>query len=134
MESLSFDDEQFDIFVTQDVFEHINDPQQGFKEISRVLKPGGAHLFTVPYYDQMVRTEPRIAVVNGAIEYLKPKEYHKNPVDECGSLVTYDYGRDLPLMIDGLGPMTTTVYLAKDRKLGLDGEFLYVFLSTKASH
>ncbi len=41
LEQLTFADESFDVVITQDVFEHINDPFRAFREIERVLKPGG---------------------------------------------------------------------------------------------
>lgn len=41
LEKLTYEDESFDVVITQDVFEHINEPFQAFKEIARVLKPGG---------------------------------------------------------------------------------------------
>lgn len=48
LEQLTFPNESFDIFVTQDVMEHIFNPEKAFKEIARVLKPRGAHIFTTP--------------------------------------------------------------------------------------
>jgi len=131
LEALSFGDNIFDLFVTQDVFEHLYNPFKGFKEIARILKPGGVHFFTVPYYEEMEKSEPRILLKDGVIEYIKPKEYHKNPVDEKGSLVTYDYGRDLALLIDQASGLKTTVFLIREKKLGLDGQFLHVFASIK---
>ena len=44
---MTFENESFDLFITQDVFEHVMTPNKAFKEIERVLKPGGAHVFTV---------------------------------------------------------------------------------------
>ena len=44
---MTFQNESFDLFITQDVFEHVMEPNKAFKEIERVLKPGGAHVFTV---------------------------------------------------------------------------------------
>lgn len=41
LEKLTYADESFDLVITQDVFEHINNPFKAFEEISRVLKPGG---------------------------------------------------------------------------------------------
>lgn len=41
LEELSFRDESFDIFISQDVMEHVNNPSKAFKEIARVLKQGG---------------------------------------------------------------------------------------------
>ncbi len=46
---LTFPDRSFDLIISQDVFEHVADPMQGFREIYRVLKPGGWHVFTTPY-------------------------------------------------------------------------------------
>jgi SAM-dependent methyltransferase len=41
LECLTFPDETFDLFVTQDVFEHVFDPKAAAREIARVLRPGG---------------------------------------------------------------------------------------------
>jgi SAM-dependent methyltransferase len=48
LESLSYPANEFDLFLTQDVMEHIYNPEKAFSEINRVLAPGGAHIFTVP--------------------------------------------------------------------------------------
>ena len=46
---LPFEDESFDSIVTFQVFEHIFEPKDFLVEISRVLKPGGNILITVPF-------------------------------------------------------------------------------------
>ena len=48
LESLSFDDESIDLHVTQDVMEHLFHPSRAFSEITRTLRPGGMHIFSVP--------------------------------------------------------------------------------------
>src|SRR6266508_5153019 len=48
LECLTFPDGSIDLFVTQDVMEHVLDPVKAFAEIARVLRPGGAHVFSVP--------------------------------------------------------------------------------------
>ena len=48
LENLSFEDETFDLHLTQDVFEHLFNPAAAFREIARTLRPGGAHVFTTP--------------------------------------------------------------------------------------
>ena len=50
LEAMTFLDSSFDVVITQDVFEHVFDVQAAFREIARVLKPGGLHVFTVPLY------------------------------------------------------------------------------------
>jgi Methyltransferase domain len=50
LERQTFADASFDLVVTSEVFEPVLDPAQGFAEIARTLRPGGAHVFTVPWY------------------------------------------------------------------------------------
>jgi len=50
LEQQTFPDASFDMVITQDVFEHVLDPARGFAEVARTLKPGGAHVFTVPWF------------------------------------------------------------------------------------
>jgi len=41
LEEQTFENEKFDIVITQDVFEHIYNPQKAFSEIARTLRKGG---------------------------------------------------------------------------------------------
>ena len=130
LERLTFDDDTFDLVVTQDVFEHVLDPAAALREITRVLRPGGAHLFTVPYY------APRQTVVRAApspegVIYLAPKAYHANPIDPAGSLVVTEWGTDLVDVIYANGGMTTTIYSLHDVRRGIEAAFLEVFVSVK---
>jgi SAM-dependent methyltransferase len=129
---LTFPDASFDLFVTSDVFEHVFHAEKAFAEISRVLKPGGMHIFSMPWYPKLEKSELRAKLLDkGQIEYLKEPDYHRNPVDEKGSLVTTDWGRDFCDIIYKSSGMTTTIYVVRDRNLGIDGEFLEIFVSRK---
>lgn len=132
LEEMTFDNEQFDLIITQDVFEHINYPERAFREIARVLKPGGMHIFTVPLYLDRARTRTRFIIEDGIIHHLLDPVYHGNPIDKNGSLVTVDYGRDFADIIYTSSGMTTTIYLQKDLHLGLDAQFLEVCISKKS--
>jgi len=124
LESLTFPGNSIDIFITQDVIEHVFDPYKAFSEIERVLKSGGFHIFTVPIYDDIDKTiqKARLSAL-GEIEYLDEPEYHIN------DLVTYHYGFDI---IEFIGSdILTTIILEKDRDYGIDGEFLHVFACKK---
>ncbi|MEJ0090072.1 MAG: class I SAM-dependent methyltransferase [Limisphaerales bacterium] len=46
----TFENESFDLVITSDVFEHLPDVGTAVNEIMRTLKPGGAHIFTVPWF------------------------------------------------------------------------------------
>jgi len=50
IEQLPFDDNSFDLVTALDVMEHLDDDLAGFREIQRVLRPGGRALVLVPAY------------------------------------------------------------------------------------
>ncbi|HWM69762.1 MAG TPA: class I SAM-dependent methyltransferase [Steroidobacteraceae bacterium] len=84
---LTYPDSSLDLIVSSDVLEHVPHAHLAFRETARVLRPGGAHLFTVPPRE---RTRNR--------EGLEP-EYHADPLDPAGILVYWDYGPDLPSVL-----------------------------------
>jgi len=131
LSNLTFEDNSFDLFVTQDVFEHIMNPELAFKEIERVLKSGGAHVFTMPWYPSLKESRQRVKMENNKMVYLEEPIYHGNPIDEKGSIVTFDWGMDFTKYIFDECGMFTTIYLQKDISKGIDAEFLEVFISTK---
>jgi SAM-dependent methyltransferase len=131
---MTFKDGEFDLFITSDVFEHVFNPGKAFKEIARVIKPGGAHIFTMPWYPALKNSLERATLKNGKIEYIQEPMYHGNPIDEKGSLVTMDWGIDFCDIIFICSGLTTTIYVKKDRNLGLEAEFLEVFISRKSIH
>jgi SAM-dependent methyltransferase len=133
LEQMTFEDSSFDLTITQDVFEHVMNPLAAFKEIERILKPGGAHVFTMPWYPKLDKTLQRAKQLdNGEIEFLEEAIYHGNPIDSKGSLVTFDWGVDFIDLIYANSGMSTTIYREKDRSKGMDGEFLEVFISRKS--
>lgn len=133
LEQLTFEDDSIDLHITQDVFEHILDPAQAFREIARTLKPGGAHIFTTPLVRKNTPTRwcaRRDA--NGAIEHLiNPPEYHGNPVSAEGSLVTVHWGFDIVKFIfDACGLFTEMVYI-DSLDLGIRAEYIEVLITRK---
>jgi len=133
LEQLTFDDESIDLHITQDVFEHIFDPAQAFKEVARTLKPGGAHIFTTPLVNKDAQTQwcaKRDA--KGAIEHLiDPPEYHGNPVSADGSLVTVHWGFDiLRFIYDACGLFTEMIYIDAI-ELGIRAEYIEVLITRK---
>ena len=132
IESLTFSDASFNLFITQDVFEHVLHPDKAFKEIARVLKPGGMHIFTMPWYPELKHSRQRAAIKDGEIMYLEEAVYHGNPISNQGSLVTYDWGADFVDYVYKHSGMSTTIYLHIDRYLGLDARYLEVFISKKS--
>lgn len=93
--NLSFQNEEFDIIVSNDVFEHVADYKLAFQEVYRVLKNDGKIIFTMPFYSNIDKTVCRAKIVNGKLENVLPPVYHGNPISNKGSLVFFDYGWDV---------------------------------------
>ena len=131
LEKLTFPDASFDTFVTQDVLEHVFQPDRALQQIMRVLKPGGVHVFTTPRH-RIPESRPRaVRGPEGSIEYLAEAVYHGNPIDPKGALVTWDYGMDFDQLAAKWSGYLTSCYVIRDRARGIDGEFLDVWATRK---
>ena len=132
LESLTFDDESFDVVITQDVMEHVLDPARAFREIARTLRPGGHHVFTTPVCMAMTTSQPRARRgSDGEVELLAPPEYHGTPVDPKGALVTMLYGADIASFVEEACGLPTTIHRPGDPHRGIVGEFLEVVVTAK---
>tara|TARA_B100000989_G_scaffold254225_1_gene202856 strand:+ start:729 stop:1451 length:723 start_codon:yes stop_codon:yes gene_type:complete len=88
---IPFRDESFDSILTFQVFEHIFEPKEFLSEITRVLKPGGHVLITVPFiWDEHEKPYDFGRYSSFGIKYLFEKnnfkilEYKKSTVGiEC---------------------------------------------------
>jgi SAM-dependent methyltransferase len=132
LEALTFEDNAFDLFVTQDVMEHIFNPDLAFKEICRVLKPGGAHIFTVPIINKHNESEVWASLDNqNEIVLHHPAEYHGNPVDEKGSLVTMHWGYDIVSHIYNASGMSSIIIVIDDISQGIKAELIEIVVSLR---
>jgi SAM-dependent methyltransferase len=134
LEHQTFEDETFDLVVTQDVFEHIFDPAAAFREINRTLKAGGAHIFAVPIINRFNKTETWAEKdEQGNIRFLGTPEIHGNPVDEKGSPVTMHWGFDIVDFIRTATKMDTEIEDIYDLNFGLSARYLEIFVSKKTN-
>jgi SAM-dependent methyltransferase len=99
LEQQTFPNGTFDIVIHLDVMEHIFDPFAALREIERTLKPDGLCLFTAPTDPQRAKSEQVAFKEAGRVNVVGEPEYHGNPQDPSGSLVTWRYGYDLPYLI-----------------------------------
>ena len=135
LEELTFADETFDVFITQDVLEHVNYPERALREIARTLKKGGVHIFTTPIY-LFRKTRARIKMKGNERELILPPIYHGNPISAEGSLVTYEWGgNDFLEIIDDITGMKSRIVCfpnsEENFKNGLEADFLQVIVSQK---
>ncbi len=95
VENLSFPDASLDLIVSNDVFEHVPEPERAFAECARVLKAGGLMLATMPFHSDLDESVTRATFVDGQLDHVLPPAYHGNPISADGSLVFTDFGWDV---------------------------------------
>jgi Methyltransferase domain len=92
---LSFADASIDLIISTDVMEHVPSPAAGFREVARVLRPGGRALMTFPFHSGRSQSVTRAEILDGALAHRLEPVYHGNPISAEGSLVFTDFGWDL---------------------------------------
>lgn len=133
LESLTFGDCSFDVVVTLDVMEHVNEPAACFGEIARVLRPGGVYIFSVPTDEGRLESERAASYrADGTVEHYREPEYHGNPLGDS-SLVTWRWGHDLPELIQRWSSLSCRVVRFHDPSHGIIGRFTDVYLCHVAS-
>lgn len=95
IQKTSFQDNFFDLVLTEDVLEHVPDPKKACDEIKRILKVGGWHLSTIPVLFQHEQSVTRATLEEGRVCHILPPEYHLDPCRPEGVLVFTDFGKDL---------------------------------------
>ena len=99
---LSYEDDSFDLVLTSETLEHIPDLDTALKEIRRILKPGGSHLFTIPLLPGVPKTYARKRLdQDGRAIALAPPISH--PGGDWGYPVFTEFGADLPEILERAG-------------------------------
>jgi SAM-dependent methyltransferase len=134
LERLTLPDASLDLFVTQDVMEHILDPARAFAEIRRVLRPGGAHVFSVPLVskDRPTRITAERGPDGAVVHHVEPT-YHGNPVDSAGALVTREWGYDICDFIMRTAGTPTTMVVIDDLSRGIRAEYIEILVSRRSA-
>lgn len=95
MLKLSYADESFDLVVHSDTLEHVPDVNAALAELYRVLKPGGATIFTVPIVSDGRQTVVRAERRDGQLVFYKEKSFHGGSYQSTQQyLVCYEFGDD----------------------------------------
>jgi len=132
LEQLTFKNETFDLFITSDVMEHIYNPDKAFKEINRVLKKGGAHIFSVPLVKKHKPSEKwALKGADGEPKFIKEPEWHGNPVDKKGSPVTMHWGFDIINYIKESTQMDSEIIYINDLSYGIRAEYIEIIVTKK---
>ncbi len=132
LEEMTFEDESFDLVITQDVMEHIYNPAMAFSEIARILRVGGAHIFTVPLVNRHKKSEVwATKSIDGSPIFLQTPEFHGNPIDPTGSPVTMHWGFDIVDFIRRESGLTTSIEHLDDLSRGIRAQYIEVLVSRK---
>lgn len=131
LEALTFQDDTFDLFVAQDVFEHIMFPDAAAKEIGRTLRPGGMCIMTFPAvrHSEPSRRRARLGA-DGEIEHILEAQYHGNPMGG-GSLVTIDWGWDVGGYFAQHSGLATSILLLDNESEGIHDKVNLVLIAEK---
>lgn len=133
LQALSFADASFDVVLSSDVLEHMPDPYGAHREIYRVLKPGGRHIFTVPYGEAMLLDDVRASLVDGKTVHHAEALYHGDPVrPDAGILVWTIFGLEMLVRLKQVG-FDTEWFRLREPAFGIVGPGLDVFIARKAA-
>ena len=95
LEATSFHENTFDLIITEDILEHIADPEKACKEIKRILKPGGRHISTISVMWDQPKSLVRSRIQEGKLKHYLPPVYHGDPNRPEDALVFVDFGADV---------------------------------------
>lgn len=124
---LTFNDASFDLVLCNELFEHVQDLELSFREIARVLRPGGRLLATCPM--AFGQREEIVKAVHhpesGDAQLLGEAEYHGDPVRPgSGSLVYRIPGWEMLRQLQEAGFAETRVHHIISWKHGVLGSDL----------
>lgn len=121
LERIDFDDASFDIVLTSDVMEHVRDSDAAHAEIHRVLRPGGAYIFNVPYDEREEKDIKLVDTSTAEDVFLCPPQYHGDPL--TGGILAYRvFGRELITKLQALGFKVDFTRIEQPASLVTDGD------------
>jgi Methyltransferase domain len=106
VQKLPYAPDFFDCILSSDVFEHVRLDDRGFRELFRVLKPGGTFVLQAPY-DHEVKTHVLVQPDGDEDHFLEPPQYHAEH-----TLVYRIYGYDLLDRLQQYGFSVSRLYMA----------------------
>ncbi len=123
LEEASLNENSVDVVLMMHVIEHVSDPSSTFKEVYRILKPGGIFILETPRYDtfmfKMFAKRERSLSCNGHIYFFTTHTLKKMATNAALTVQKIDYvGRSLTLdrMIWNIGVISKSATIKRSLK------------------
>lgn len=131
MQKTHFADSSLDYVISSDVLEHVPFYLSALKETHRILKTGGAHIFTVPFYQHRFSNEARSLIDDkGDLIHLKQPWYHSDPLRPEGVLCFNVFSMELLTDLEKIG-FEPEIHVIRDPLLGILGTNGVVLVARK---
>ena len=115
LQNIPFEDKTFDVVISEEVMEHIEDYNKALDEVYRVLKPEGIYIFTIPLMEGK-KTQSRVG----------KKNYYHGVAPQLYYVYT-DFGDDMIEILDAHGFESKVkkphVFYANDEITDVDKEY-----------
>ncbi|WP_394001296.1 class I SAM-dependent methyltransferase [Luteimonas sp. WGS1318] len=116
---LGYADASLDAVSSLDVLEHVPDADAAFRELARVIRPGGSLVATVPFYqDAPLSTRIASLDLGGNVVFHGTPEYHGDPLGG-GVVCFHHFGWDLPTLLTNAGFSAAHLRYVRDPERGL---------------
>jgi hypothetical protein len=130
VQNTSFLNNYFDLIISTEVFEHVPRPYVGFSEIYRILKPGGKHIFTVPFSVNDYQDNKLAEIFNNKLRFFKKPVFHGDPVRKEGIPVFTIFGLEMVDKLCQIG-FSVAVKVIYAPEWGIIGKESIYFVATK---
>ncbi len=129
--ALSFSDGELDFILSFDCFEHFPDFIHAFRECSRVLKPHGKMLWSVPFVASQSSNIIRATLNDGEVIHHLPAEYHGDPINKQGCLCFTHFAWEMLDQVRASGFRDSYALSFSSKVFGYLGGEQLLFVATK---
>jgi len=126
----SFTADSLDLIISSEVFEHIPTPYVAHQRVYEILKPGGVHVFTVPFNEQLSDVTFASLDQNGKVHFKGEPMMHGDPLRPEGVPVFTIFGQEMITRLCDIG-FDTYAYMIHVPREGILGSGALVFIAAK---
>ena len=91
VEALSFESEYIDYLFSNDVLEHVDQPEKAVHEMARVLRPGGELFLSVPFSPRELCSRRRARLTQDGVEHLAAPRISSRSIVRTGGAGIFQF-------------------------------------------